>query len=191
MASIDALIEALKQYQGTLIFISHDVYFIRALAQTVLHISAGKLTPYAGDYDYYLEKSGALSEKTGLVAGEQLTDSRPAEAPAAPKTANTSPGKSKEQKRKEAEERQAVSAARKKAQAQVEQLERDIAVLEKRHKEIVALLESPETYAQGGDVMKLNRELIENTAKQEELNEAWADATADVAALNPVAEPAA
>ena len=156
----------------------------------MLHISAGKLTPYSGDYDYYLEKSGADSEKQGLVAGEQLTDSRPAEAPAAPKAPSASSGKTKEQKRKEAEERQAVSAARKKAQAHVEQIERDIAALEKRHKEIVALLESPDTYAQGGDVMKFNRELIENTAKQEELNEAWEDATADVAALNPVAEPA-
>jgi ATP-binding cassette, subfamily F, member 3 len=191
MASIDALIEALKQYQGTLIFISHDVYFIRALAQTVLHISAGKLTSYSGDYDYYLEKSGAGSEKQGLVAGEQLTDSRPAEEPAAPRAASSSPGKTKEQKRKEAEERQAVSAARKKAQAHLEQIERDIAALEARHKEIVALLESPDTYGQGGDVMKLNRELIENTEKQEELNEAWEDATADVAALSPATETAA
>jgi ATP-binding cassette subfamily F protein 3 len=190
MASIDALIDALKQYQGTLIFISHDVYFIRALAQTVLHISAGKLTPYSGDYDYYLEKSGAGSEKLGLVAGEQLTDSRPAEAAAAPRPANSSPGKSKEQKRKEAEERQAVSAARKQAQAHLEKIEREIAALEQRHKEIVAQMESPETYQQGSDVMKLNRELIENTVKQEELNEAWEDATADVAALHPAAEPA-
>ena len=94
MASIDALIEALKQYQGTLIFISHDVYFIRALAETVLHISAGKLTQYSGDYDYYLEKSGALSEKTGLIAGEQLTDSRPPEEPAAPRSRASSPAKS-------------------------------------------------------------------------------------------------
>ena len=187
MASIDALIEALKQYQGTLIFISHDVYFIRALAQTVLHISAGNLTPYSGDYDYYLEKSGAGSEKLGLVAGEQLTDSRPAEAPSAPRAASSSPVKTKEQKRKEAEERQAVSAARKQAQAHLDKIEREIAALEQRHKEIVALLEAPETYAQGGDVMKLNRELIENTEKQEELNEAWEDATADVAALNPTA----
>ena len=190
MASIDALIEALKQYQGTLIFISHDVYFIRALAQTVLHISAGKLTPYSGDYDYYLEKSGAGSAKLGLVAGEQLSDNRPPEVAQAPRTANNSPGKSKEQKRKEAEERQAVSAARKQAQAHLEKIEREIATLEARHKEIVALLEAPETYAQGGDVMKLNRELIENTVKQEELNEEWEDATADVAALNPTVEPA-
>jgi len=46
MASIDALIAALEQYQGTLIFISHDVYFIRKLARHVLHVDAGKLTFY-------------------------------------------------------------------------------------------------------------------------------------------------
>ena len=57
--SIDALVNALKQYEGTFIFISHDVYFIRALAQTVLHVHSGRLTPYAGNYDYYLEKSKA------------------------------------------------------------------------------------------------------------------------------------
>jgi ATP-binding cassette subfamily F protein 3 len=193
MASIDALVDALKQYQGTLIFISHDVYFIRALATTVLHISAGNLTPYSGDYDYYLEKSGAASARLGLVAGEQLSDSRPEEAASANgpvRVAGSSSGKSKEQKRKEAEERQAASAARKQAQAHLDKIEREIAVLEKRHKEIVVLLEAPETYAQGGNFMKLNRELVDNTAKQEELNEAWEDATADVAALDPNAEPA-
>ena len=52
VGSIDALIGALQQYEGTLIFISHDVHFIRAMAKTVLHISAGLLTPYAGDYQY-------------------------------------------------------------------------------------------------------------------------------------------
>jgi ATP-binding cassette subfamily F protein 3 len=186
MASIDALIDALKQYQGTLVFISHDVYFIRALAQTVLHISAGQLTPYAGDYDYYLDKSGAGSAKQGLVAGEKLTDSRPAEAPIAAPRKEGSGFKSKEQKRKEAEERQAVSAARKKAREHLEKLEREIAALETRHKEIVALLEAPETYA-GGDAMKLNRELIENAERTLRLTEEWEDATADVAALNPPA----
>ena len=189
MASIDALIDALKQYQGTLIFISHDVYFIRALAQTVLHISAGKLTPYSGDYDYYLEKSGALSEKTGLIAGEQLTDSRPPEAPAAPRAPSSSPGKTKEQKRREAEERQAVSAARKKAQAHLEQIERDIATLEQKHKDVLAKMEAPETYQDGGEAVKLNRELIEHTQKLEKLNEDWEDASADLAALSPKAEP--
>jgi ATP-binding cassette subfamily F protein 3 len=186
MASIDALIEALKQYQGTLVFISHDVYFIRKLAQTVLHISAGQLTPYSGDYDYYLDKSGAGSAKQGLVAGEQLTDSRPSEmTPAAAPRAPGSPVKTKEQKRREAEERQAVSAARKAAQAHLEKIERDIAALEARHKELVAKLEAPETYQPGGDAAKLNRELSEHADKLAALNEAWEDASADVAALSP------
>ena len=186
MASIDALIEALKQYTGTLVFISHDVYFIKALATTVLHISAGNLTPYSGDYEYYLEKSGALDARQALVAGEQLSDSRPVEAPAkaaaTPESAASAP-KTKEQKRKEAEERQAVSAARKKAQSRVGEIEKQVAVLETRHKEIVALMESPETYA-GGDVVALNRELLETTERLDRLNEEWADASADVEALN-------
>src|ERR1700756_2395101 len=67
IGSIDALVGALSQYEGTLIFISHDVYFIRAIAKTVLHINAGKLAPYAGDYDYYLDKSRATSARAGLV----------------------------------------------------------------------------------------------------------------------------
>ena len=75
IGSIDALVGALSQYEGTLIFISHDVYFIRAIAKTVLHINAGKLAPYAGDYDYYLEKSKAVSARAALTtsgSGQQL-----------------------------------------------------------------------------------------------------------------------
>src|SRR3954468_16252697 len=73
--SIDALVNALKNYEGTLLFISHDVYFIRTLAQTVLHVHSGRLTPYAGDYDYYLEKSKASNARAALTAG--FTDARP------------------------------------------------------------------------------------------------------------------
>ncbi|MDR1010421.1 MAG: ABC-F family ATP-binding cassette domain-containing protein [Opitutaceae bacterium] len=81
--SIDALITALKTYQGTLIFISHDVYFIRALAQNVLHINAGRLTPYAGDYDYYLDKSKATDARAALTT-PGFTDARPPQAAATP-----------------------------------------------------------------------------------------------------------
>src|SRR5437763_9384272 len=78
VGSIDALVGALSQYEGTLIFISHDVYFIRAIAKTVLHINAGKLTPYAGDYDYYLDKSRATSPRPGVVPGSgQLHNAQP------------------------------------------------------------------------------------------------------------------
>src|ERR1700720_4288790 len=75
IGSIDALIGALKQYHGTLIFISHDVHFIRSTATSVLHITASpaetgsRLTFYPGDYDYYLDKSKAISAKLALTAG--------------------------------------------------------------------------------------------------------------------------
>lgn len=61
--SIEALVVALKQFQGTLVFISHDVHFIRALADKTLHINNGQITTYAGGYDYYLEKSGLLDDE--------------------------------------------------------------------------------------------------------------------------------
>src|SRR5438067_6204814 len=108
VGSIDALIGALGQYEGTLIFISHDVYFIRAVAKTVLHISAGQLTPYAGDYDYYLDKSRATSARFALTAGEKLQNAQPAELVAAkPAAAVAGLREIRQQKRAEAEVRKA------------------------------------------------------------------------------------
>ena len=67
--TVESLTLALERYQGTLVFISHDVHFIRHLASQVLHINAGEATPYAGDYDYFLEKTGAVNdERAALTA---------------------------------------------------------------------------------------------------------------------------
>lgn len=66
LMSVEALSQALKRYEGTLVFISHDVHFIRALAEKTLHINHGTVTPYAGGYDYYLEKSGILDDQNAM-----------------------------------------------------------------------------------------------------------------------------
>src|SRR3954471_17474187 len=79
--SIDSLIGALKNYEGTFIFISHDVHFIKALAENVLHVHSGRLTPYAGNYDYYLEKSKSGDARAALTA--TLGDGRPKQDKAA------------------------------------------------------------------------------------------------------------
>ena len=76
--SIDAVIQALKEYTGTLIFVSHDLHFIRALGKRTIRIEAGRITNFAGDYDYYLWKSGSASAQTGLIEG--LRDARPDQA---------------------------------------------------------------------------------------------------------------
>jgi ATP-binding cassette subfamily F protein 3 len=93
IASIDALVNALKQYEGTLIFISHDVHFIRSVANKVLHVASGRLTPYAGNYDYYLDKSKASNAREALTA--RFTDERPPETarPAASAASSGSNGK--------------------------------------------------------------------------------------------------
>ena len=74
MASIEALVLALQQYEGTLVFISHDVYFIKSIATSVLHVRGGVLTFYPGNYDYYLEKTGNESDLAGLVADDKSVD---------------------------------------------------------------------------------------------------------------------
>jgi len=65
--SVEALIQALKQYEGSLVFISHDVHFIRKLAESTWHISDGDVTKFSGGYDYYLEKSGLINDERGAV----------------------------------------------------------------------------------------------------------------------------
>jgi ATP-binding cassette subfamily F protein 3 len=140
MASIEALIAALRQYHGTFIFISHDVYFIRQLAQHVLHVNAGQLTHYHGDYQYYLDKSAPKVAPVAVVT-----------APVRPKAPN--------QKRLEAEARQARSQQRK----VVEALEKQVAQLEQRQRELTAELEKPETYEKPGQAVAVNRELTHVT----------------------------
>jgi len=177
MASIDALINALKQFEGTLIFISHDVYFIRALATSVLHISAGKLTPYAGDYQYYLDKSQASSERAALTAGEKapkLTSSRPGEAEEAEPAARTAtPRLTKEEKRRQAEERAALSKIRNENRQRLKRVEEEVVAMETRQKEVAALLEDPKTYEAGGNAMELNRELMAISDTLERLTVEW------------------
>jgi ATP-binding cassette subfamily F protein 3 len=179
VGSIDALIGALAQYEGTLIFISHDVHFIRAIATSVLHVSAGQLTPYAGDYQYYLDKSRASSERVALTAGNGLTNLQP-------EVSTPRPGglrEQKEQKRAEAETRKAQAKARRESEQRVHDLEMQIASLEGRQKELAAELENPAAYEPGGRAVAINRELAAVTHELERLTAGWEMATAELASM--------
>jgi ATP-binding cassette subfamily F protein 3 len=67
--TVESLTLALERYEGTLVFISHDVHFIRKLATKVLRVTAGQITPYSGSYDYFLEKCGGIQDdRAALVA---------------------------------------------------------------------------------------------------------------------------
>ncbi|MGK0188167.1 MAG: ATP-binding cassette subfamily F protein 3, partial [Verrucomicrobiales bacterium] len=67
--SVESLIIALSKYEGTLIFISHDVHFIKKIATKVIHVNNGSLTAYAGGYDYFLEKSNMDDARAAITAG--------------------------------------------------------------------------------------------------------------------------
>jgi ATP-binding cassette subfamily F protein 3 len=180
VGSIDALVGALAQYEGTLIFISHDVYFIRAVAKTVLHINAGKLTPYAGDYDYYLDKSRATSARAALTSGEKLHNFQlaasqgqtPAGA-AAFAVQKTGMREAREQRRAAAEERKAEAKIKRDHEKSVRDLEMQILKLEGRQRELTEELEKPETYDRGGAATQLNRELQAVTTDMERLTAEW------------------
>ena len=169
IASIDALVGALKEFDGTFIFISHDVYFIRALAQNVLHVHSGRLTPYAGNYDYYLEKSKAKNERAALTAG--FTDGRPLQnaQPASKKAAAPAP--------------RANPAAVKKLRIEVGHLEEKVSKLEAKQNELTAELEAPETYASPGRAQHLNRELSAVVDELTMATAAWEKAAAELLEL--------
>ncbi|MGV3773195.1 MAG: ABC-F family ATP-binding cassette domain-containing protein [Verrucomicrobiales bacterium] len=162
MASIEALIEALRQYEGTLVFISHDVYFIKQLANHVVHVEDGAIKQYPGNYQYYVDKTGR--HNPGALS-TPLKTSGPAQG-AKPS------GKTKEQKRLEAEERQAKSNVRKQQQQLVNKLEQQITDNEKRQEEIIAELNDPAAYT-SGRAMELNRELKDLGYQNDQLNKKW------------------
>jgi ATP-binding cassette subfamily F protein 3 len=181
MSSIDALAYALDQFQGTLIFISHDVYFIRALANHVVHVNAGRLTHYPGGYQYYLDKTKAISERAGLTAGNSFSGERGASQSRGLEPAAATVRK--DQKRAEAEQRQARSRDRKAQEARVKQLEAQIQDLEARQNELIVELEKPETYEKSGSAVAINRELMDIQDRLAALNPEWEQAASKLEEL--------
>ena len=170
--SIDALLAALRQFTGTLIFISHDVHFIRQISNHVVRVEAGRLTHFPGGYQYYLDKTAAAPPQAGAGAERPDPATRPAD-----KTGR------KGQKRLEAEQRQARSGERKARQARVAELEAEICKLETRQKELTAALEDAEVYRQPGQAMSLNREWSANSARLEHLAREWDQAAEQALAV--------
>ena len=188
IGSIDALIGALKQYHGTLIFISHDVHFIRAIASSVLHITAspartaspdrtgGRLTFYPGNYQYYLDKSKAISARTALTAGSSPNNRQPITDNSARRAGGVR--QEKAQKRLQAEARNAIARGKREKEKHVHALEMKIAALEGQQRELVTALEDPAAYQPGGRAVVINRELsavIEDLAR---LTNEWEQAAA-------------
>jgi ATP-binding cassette subfamily F protein 3 len=170
--SIDALVHALKSYEGTLIFISHDVHFIKTLAKNVLHVHSGKLTPYAGNYDYYLDKSKSTDARAALTSG--LSDSRPKQAAAPAKAA--APAAAPAAKK-------ATPNEVRKFREEVGLLEKKVSELEAKQSEITGALEDPASYTDKGKFHHLNRELSAVVDQLAAATAAWETAATKLAEM--------
>ena len=147
MASVDALIAALKDFEGTLCFISHDIYFINALADSVVHIEHGKTTVYPGNYDYFTYRQDQMRLEASA--------SRKKEAPKeAPKADNAD---WEEKKRLEAEARKKTRRA--------ETLKKEIAYSRKTVESLAAKMSAPEIHSDYKQVKELGDKIAAMEAK--------------------------
>ena len=152
------------------------MHFIRSIASTVLHIDAGHLTPYAGDYDYYLEKSQATSERDALIAPLAKGNDRIKQSALPDRKHGLR--EIRERHRADAERKQAFTRERRAREKDLLRLEATILRLETKQRELAMQLEHPDLYRNAAKPLALHRELSTVTSELETANVAW-NKTAD------------
>ena len=101
--AVDALVRALKNYEGTIVFISHDIYFVSSVANNVFEVKNGRIRKFPGTFDYYLGKRDTLTETEGSV--------NPKPKPAKPINEVKEKAKEEEQLRKSKEKKRKANNA--------------------------------------------------------------------------------
>ena len=165
IVSKDILLDALINFGGTLIIVSHDRYFLERIADRVLEIEDGRARMYLGGYAFYRERKEAGIEPS---AG-------PADPPGtAPGTAIGAPGASKASHERRKQRRSALRSLK-------NQEERLTACLEEKEKEAASvrlLLEQPENYSNPDKARTLSAQLARLEERIEQIGEAWEEAAA-------------
>lgn len=155
--SKEILESALNRYTGTVLYVSHDRYFINKTASRIMELSANTVTNYIGNYDYYLEKRDILAPKeVKQVSSEKNTAVK---------------DDWKAQKEEQAKLR--------KRQNDIAKIEKSIEQLEKDNSELDEQLALPEVYSDVKQLMKLNEKKQEIEKKLEKLYEDWEALSAD------------
>ena len=157
--SKEVLENALIDFDGTLLFVSHDRYFINRVATQVLELSEEGSTLYLGDYDYYLEKKAELE---ALAAAQ-------AEAEPASSTEEVTSNDYHLQKQNQKELR--------KITRRIEQLEAEMEELDQKIQDITETMHSTNDAA---DLVQLQSDLDQLTVQQEEVMEEWAELSEQV-----------
>lgn len=157
IASKEILEDAVNAYEGTVLYVSHDRYFINRTASRILELSGGQLTGFLGNYDYYLEK------KTGdLPNGDLAVKNTVSKAPAQPSEGMQDWKAQKEQQAKQ-----------RKKENDIRKCEEEIAKLEEKDKQLDNEMALPENATNVAKLQELTKEKESISAKLEELYEKW------------------
>ena len=158
----EVLEEAIRNYEGTVLYVSHDRYFINKTATRIIELFSNRFDNYIGNYDYYIEKK----EDVRAYGELQQKDKIPVEA-IDPEEAQRL--EEKESKRLDWESQKELSAKRRKWQNALQKAEEKIAKLEERKEELTASME--EVGSDVGRLMEIHRE---QEAIEKELEEQYA-----------------
>ena len=158
----EVLEEAIRNYEGTVLYVSHDRYFINKTATRIIELFSNRFDNYIGNYDYYIEKK----EDVRAYGELQQKDKEPLEA-IDPEEAQRL--EEKESKRLDWENQKELSAKRRKWQNALQKAEEKIAKLEERKEELTASME--EVGSDVGRLMEIHRE---QEAIDKELEEQYA-----------------
>lgn len=152
---------AINHFEGTVLYVSHDRYFINTTATRILDLTSQKVLDYIGNYDYYLEKKEAmelahLSEKT---ATDSIKENNA--------VSSKEDGKLSWQQQKEEQARiRKIENDLRKAEAEIE-------ALETANEELEAMLADPATATNSVKLQELAEKRAENDSRLEELMECW------------------
>jgi len=168
--SKEVLLEALRNFPGTVVFVSHDRHFIDGLATRVVQVAGGKLESFYGDYEYYLEKTSG--DASAPVAGRERAPAA-ADAATAGDSVSASEPSSPEERRKKREEDKQRQKEERARQRKMEQLEAEIGAKETELADLETTMSEPEFFKDVEAARLAGERHALLTAQIAELYEAW------------------
>nr|WP_282189279.1 ABC-F family ATP-binding cassette domain-containing protein [Lactiplantibacillus plantarum] len=170
--SREVLEVALNDFDGTLLFVSHDRYFINQVATSVVEVSPEGTELFLGDYDYYIDKKQEQAEIAASAASQAAE--KAAEAGAADSTsATTAAPRSKGQQNYQASKQQ--QREKRKLERSVAALEEQMTALDEQATQIQTEMAQPEVSADVGKLQDLQKELEAINTQQEQVETEWTE----------------
>ncbi|AYC73026.1 MULTISPECIES: ABC-F family ATP-binding cassette domain-containing protein [Lactiplantibacillus] len=179
--SREVLEVALNDFDGTLLFVSHDRYFINQVATSVVEVSPEGTELFLGDYDYYIDKKQEQAEIAAAAASQAAEKAAEASAVDSTSATNAAP-RSKGQQNYQASKQQ--QREKRKLERSVAALEEQMTALDEHATQIQTEMAQPEVSADVGKLQDLQKELEAINTQQEQVETEWTEQAEALEELN-------